>query len=326
MLPIRQNLLTLTCLKSTSKTMLVEVCELAENGGKGSCFASNATLARNLGISPATAVRKIAELEKAGLLTSVVVKAEANRRYLRPTAAVRACYLGGSKAEQLAAANNLTIVKNAAATTLAIVKTDNDYSQNSEVTIVKTDNDYSQNASRVIGDDQYDQKTTRDEGVALRAELTRAQKKIGELEGLLAARTSELVALKNQVPASHTRGGAAMGPYVPPAAENDEYYGRPRDVEMIDAFLANNHDPRLKQHAGKGYLFWAEYEGKAVNGQWVRNNGSVITNWRAVILSFGFREPPKAVGGSGNPIEDRLKVAQESVNLNRYDENGMRIK
>ena len=182
MLPIRQNLLTISWLKSAAKTMLIEVCELAENGGQGACFASNATLARNLGISAATVVRKIAELEAARLLTSMVVKAEGNRRYLRPTAAVRACYAGSNKAEHITALCNLTIVKNAILTPLTIAKTNDDYSQNKELTIVKTDSDYSQNASRVFGDDQDDQLDDQDKQRAWASERAALQKKIIELE------------------------------------------------------------------------------------------------------------------------------------------------
>jgi DNA-binding MarR family transcriptional regulator len=206
MLPIRQHLLTLTCLKSTAKAVLVEVCELAENGGKGACFASNTTLAQSLGMSKATVVRKIAELEEAGFLGSEVVKAQANRRYLRPTPRLRACYAGGTEAQQLAAATELTIVKNEPETDLTIVKTDTDYSQNGEVTIVKTDTDYSQNgevtivktdtdysqnASRVLGDDQYDQVTTRDDHPLTPSERAGFQKKIADLEFQVAQLTAE---------------------------------------------------------------------------------------------------------------------------------------
>jgi DNA-binding MarR family transcriptional regulator len=191
MLPIRQHLLMLTCLKSNAKMVLVEVCELAENGKKGGCFASNTTLARDLGISLATVTRTVASLVAAGLLTSDVVKAEANRRYLRPTARLRACYTGGSEAQQLAAIAELTIVKN-----------DTDYSQNEQVTIVKTGADYSQNASRVLGDDQYDQ--VDDQEALLTQEREAFQKKIGELEN----ENARLRHLLAQSQASHTRGAA----------------------------------------------------------------------------------------------------------------------
>lgn len=185
-LPIRQHLLTLTCLKGNAKMVLVEVCELAENGKQGGCFVSNATLAKDLGISLKTATRMVAFLESSGLLTAHVNKAQGNRRYLVPTPAVRACYVGGTAAQQLAAAAELTIVKTDLDPDLTIVKTDLDYSQNRPLTIVKTDPDYSQNASRVYGDDQYDQVTTKDdhpqtpdEWVSERAAF---QKKIADLE------------------------------------------------------------------------------------------------------------------------------------------------
>jgi DNA-binding MarR family transcriptional regulator len=182
MLPIRQHLLTLTCLKSTAKAVLIEVCELAENGGKGSCFASNPTLAESLGISLKTLTRKIEELEAAGLLTRLVVKAEANRRYLRPTPLLRACYAGGTEAQQLSHAAELTIVRNAEDPEVTIVKSDRDYSQNCPVTIVKSDRDYSQNGSRVIGDDQYDQVDDQHDQPLRPSERAVFEKKIGDLQ------------------------------------------------------------------------------------------------------------------------------------------------
>jgi len=182
MLPIRQHLLTLTCLKGNAKMVLVEVCELAENGKQGGCFVSNATLAKDLGISLKTATRMVAFLESSGLLTAHVNKAQGNRRYLVPTPTVRACYVGGTVAQQLAAAAELTIVKNEAEPDLTIVNSDLDYSQNGPLTIVKTDPDYSQNASRVYGDDQYDQVTTKDDHPLTPSERAGFQKKIADLE------------------------------------------------------------------------------------------------------------------------------------------------
>jgi DNA-binding transcriptional ArsR family regulator len=207
MLPIRQHLLTLTCLKSTAKTVLVEVCELAENGKKGGCFVSNATLARDLGISLATVTRTVASLVEAGLLTSHIVKAEANRRYLQPTSRLRACYVGGTEAQQLAAATNLTIVKTAPESTfdysqnepeteLTIVKNDSDYSQNGSLTIVKNDSDYSQNASRVLGDDHYDQLDDQHDQRLTPGERVRLEKKIEELQQQVTTLKAQLALTK----------------------------------------------------------------------------------------------------------------------------------
>jgi len=184
MLPIRQHLKTATRLKAGPKAVLMEVCELHENGGKG-CYASNDTLAKSLGISLATVVRTVAALVAGGLLTSRVVKAEANRRYLTPTAAVRACYASGTTQQQLLAASNLTIVKKEAVSEVTIVKTETDYSQIGEATIVKSESDYSQNASRVIGDKQDKQ-------------LTSTLSTIASLRAALAERELELIQVKNE--------------------------------------------------------------------------------------------------------------------------------
>lgn len=204
-LPIRKRISALTCLKAGPKAVLIEVCELHENGGRG-CFASNGTLSKKLGVSVATVTRTIASLTTWGLLATRVVPAEANRRYLSPTPALRACYAVGSDAQQLAAVADLTIVKTEPETELTIVNPVNDYSQNGELTIAKNEADYSQNASRVIGEDQKktileDQLRNLREGLAeAEEELAAAQKKIVELEARLQAERQ----------ASHTRGGGGL--------------------------------------------------------------------------------------------------------------------
>jgi len=186
-LPIRKRLSALTCIKAGPKAVLIEVCELHENGGRG-CFASNGALSKKLGVSVATVTRTVASLTSWGLLATRIVPAEANRRYLCPTAAVRACYAAANEAQQLAAVAELTIVKSSPETELTIVENETDYSQNGELTIVKNGVDYSQNASRVIGEDQKKtileaQLQSLREGLAeAEDELTAAQKKIVELE------------------------------------------------------------------------------------------------------------------------------------------------
>jgi len=102
----------------------MEVCELHENSG-GGCYISNDALARKLGVSLATITRTVALLTAGELLTTRVEKQQGNRRYLTPAARVRACYCGGSEAEQFACTAELTIVKNE----LTIVKNEVDYSQ-----------------------------------------------------------------------------------------------------------------------------------------------------------------------------------------------------
>jgi hypothetical protein len=191
-LPIRQRLSALTCLKAGPKAVLIEVCELHENGGKG-CYMSNDTLAKKLGVSLATATRTIGSLVGWGLLYSTVIKAEANRRYLSPSATVRACYASPSSAEQLAAVCALTIVKIEPEQVLTIVNPVADYSQNGELTIVKNVTDYSQTASRVYGDDQDDQFNDQDDQPAA---LALAQKKIAGLTEELSEAFTDLAACR----------------------------------------------------------------------------------------------------------------------------------
>ena len=249
MLPIRQHLLTLTCLKSTAKAVLVEVCELAENGGKGACYASNTTLAQSLGLSKPTVVRMVTLLEEGGLLSSEVVKSQGNRRYLRPTPRLRACYLGGTEAQQLAAASLLTIVKNEPAPALTIVKSEADYSQKDGLTIVKNEADYSQNSSRVLGDDQNDHSTTTHDQPLAASEREAYQKKIGDLE-------AEVANLKAQLA---RKTGPPVAPPPPRSGYRDFYADWPEQLRP----------PFRSPEFREAWAKWAGYRfeiGKAYGG------------------------------------------------------------
>ena len=259
-LPIRQRLSALTCLKAGPKAVLMEVCELHENGGRG-CFISNDTLSKKLGVSLATATRTVASLAAWGLLLARVVPAEANRRYLTPSAAVRACYAAGSEAQQLAAVSELTseltIAKTGPAPEVTIVKPECDYSQTNEVTIVKPECDYSQTASRVIGDEQDDQKTTIDD------QLVRGLREaLAETENELYAAQKKIVELEAQLQATivpHTEGGATdVATRKPPAAEQRP--GKPARSAAYRDF-ASPWPPALR-------VPWPDAEFHAAWGRW----------------------------------------------------------
>ncbi|WP_185816926.1 helix-turn-helix domain-containing protein [Hymenobacter metallilatus] len=237
MLPIRQNLNQLTGINRTYKAVLIEVCELVENGKQGKCSAQNEYFAERLSASLRTISRTITGLEEAGLLTS---SGATNKRVLLPSAGLRACYAGTDTTAAIQALSSAlldarseepTIDKTIAKTIdtpakMAIAKPDPTI-DNRGTTIANRGSNYSQTGSRVYRDDQYEQN---EEEVALRSALVAAQKKIGELTAQLEERTRERNALRNSLAAvrpassvasaSHTRGGAATDPHKVPLAES----------------------------------------------------------------------------------------------------------
>jgi hypothetical protein len=99
MLPIRQQLNKLGSLNRTQRVILIEICELAENGGYGVCTASNEHFMERIVTSDRTTSRTLGELERAGLIQS---NGATNRRQLRPTPLAKMCYVG-TASEVLAA-------------------------------------------------------------------------------------------------------------------------------------------------------------------------------------------------------------------------------
>lgn len=145
------------------------------------------------------------------------------------------------------------------------------------------------------------------------ASLARAEKKIRELQKIIDEQADDIAALKEELApdeshasASHTGGGAApaatpapladgeqpRGGYAPAELADDnpaKWLARPRDVQMVDDYLAQHPDAEVRKHAGKGKIFFGEYASK----NWCRSGRSgpvPISDWRSLILIFQFRE------------------------------------
>lgn len=206
MLPIHQNINALCHLNRTAKAVLIEVCELVENGGQGCCTARNEYLVLRLGGTERTISRAITELEKRGLLH---IRGLGKARRLFPTPPLRACYTGpDATARQAAAvALNLAVLdehsyRDATSSEHSnldktgceprrsvqvgevpnLDKSGSEPRQNRLVNLDKTGHQPRQNGSRVIGDDQYEQVTTSNEHTPWVNERAEFEKRIAELE------------------------------------------------------------------------------------------------------------------------------------------------
>lgn len=93
-LPIRQNLDVLAGLNRTQRAVLTLVVELAENGGKGYCDATNAYLCQRTQATARTVTRTLAELQRLSLLAS---GGHTTRRQITATDTLRPCYASASK-------------------------------------------------------------------------------------------------------------------------------------------------------------------------------------------------------------------------------------
>ncbi|TGD82848.1 MarR family winged helix-turn-helix transcriptional regulator [Hymenobacter wooponensis] len=93
MYPIRQAINQIRGLRSEPKSVLVEVCELHENGKRRQCDATNSYLAERLGMTGKNVSRLLSGLVSGGWLECDVFPHLANRRLLTPTPKTRALYV-----------------------------------------------------------------------------------------------------------------------------------------------------------------------------------------------------------------------------------------
>lgn len=235
MLPIRQNINQLTGINRTYKAVLIEVCELVENGTKGNCSADNDHFASRLSASLRTISRTLTGLEKLGLIESF---GATNKRVILPTPGLRACYAGTDTAAALNALSDALICATSDGPTIdktidkpgatidslaqmAIVKSGPTI-DNRDTTIDNRGSNYRQTGSRVYRDEQTSIDEQEEEAHALRSALAAAEKKNRELEKELAEVTHQRNQLRASVlaqrPASanasaaHTGGAAAGAP------------------------------------------------------------------------------------------------------------------
>ncbi|MCB2379828.1 helix-turn-helix domain-containing protein [Hymenobacter sp. BT635] len=219
MLPIRQNLNQLAGINRTYKAVLIEVCELVENGTAGTCNASNEYLAERLQASPRTISRTLAGLEALGLLD---VSGATNKREMLPSPQLRACYAGTDMPAAIRFVSQaLTIDKTAPTidkTDRMAIATLSETIDNQGTNYGQLGSNYSQVGSRVYRDDHTTKNDQTVEVEALRSALAAASKKNEELSAKLETVTHQRDQLRNSLnavrpggataSASHTRGAA----------------------------------------------------------------------------------------------------------------------
>ncbi|WP_167856506.1 helix-turn-helix domain-containing protein [Hymenobacter metallicola] len=218
MLPIRQNLNQLAGINRTYKAVLIEVCELVENGTAGTCNASNEYLAERLRASPRTISRTLAGLEALGLLD---VSGATNKREMLPSPALRACYAGADMPAALRFVSAaLTIDKTIDKTAPTMDKTGEMAIATLSGTIDNQGANYgqlgpnsSQLGSRVYRDDHTTSNDQTVEVEALRSALATAEKKNGELAAELEKVTHQRDQLRNSLAAVRPGSPIASAPH-----------------------------------------------------------------------------------------------------------------
>lgn len=96
-LPIARRLTARTDIKSADKPLLIEVCNLFHNGGRGVCDATNRHLSDQMGEAKETISRRLTRLKDAGWLLIDEHQAAGNARTIAPTRKCLACYLPDSE-------------------------------------------------------------------------------------------------------------------------------------------------------------------------------------------------------------------------------------
>lgn len=92
-LPIARRLTARTDIKSADKPLLIEVCSLYHNGGRGVCDATNKHFAERLGEAKETISRRLSRLAAAGWLVIDEGKAAGFARTIVPSTQCLSCYL-----------------------------------------------------------------------------------------------------------------------------------------------------------------------------------------------------------------------------------------
>jgi len=83
-LPIRKHLNRLTGVSSGARSILIEICEMVENGKKGTFFGGNEYLAQKACCHPVSVSKHLRLLKKSGLLTEHLENGNSAKRTLTP--------------------------------------------------------------------------------------------------------------------------------------------------------------------------------------------------------------------------------------------------
>ncbi|MBO3273206.1 hypothetical protein [Hymenobacter defluvii] len=94
-LPIREHLNQLTVLPSAARVILIEICEMVENGKKGTFFGGNEYLAQKACCHPVSVSKHLRLLKKAGLLTEYLENGNSAKRTLTPCPELVEAYTSG---------------------------------------------------------------------------------------------------------------------------------------------------------------------------------------------------------------------------------------
>lgn len=219
--PIRQHIARLAGLNRTQRAILTLAVELAEHGGKGHCYATNAYLAQREQTSARNVSRALATLRRLGLL--VISGCTANRRIV-PGSALRPCYASETNeacaAATAALGQRLSRGKTANVGRPLAVDKPGPSQDIPNLQLTTTGAAAQDNSSRAYKEtSNHEQPDEQDEKATLRAALARvekelaaAQKKIDGLQTQLAAGQAEIVTPTTQRPAAHTAAGALRFP------------------------------------------------------------------------------------------------------------------
>ena len=340
LLPIRQRLSALPgrTLRAELKAVLIEVCELAENGGRGVCDATNRYLADRVGLAtPDDASRTVAKLVVRGWLDCDPGDQRGRRRTLVPTPACRRYYLSDELAVELPA-----LLKSAGPP-----KSAGSSPQKCGEAPPKSAGSSPQKCGGLTTT-SYEQETTsyEQEIARLRAALAAAEKKAADLMAELAALKAGPLQEVSPPPVAPPPPPAV--PTLPkPRRTRVPHGGATEKVAFGDSALANP-DTFAAHLAEKGYADADAAHYLRRIGEWAagdeqpvmrseRGWKTTVTGWLdrdrgrgCLIRPAGLRLAPAAFGahaGAAAPgsVPQRLAVAQEAAAQRLYDENGNRL-
>lgn len=206
-LPIREHLRHLTVLPSAARAILIEICEMVENGGMGKFFAGNEHLATRACCHPMSVSKHLRLLKKAGLLTEQLENGNSAKRTLTPSPELVEAYTFGDLSR---VSSLLTQAKRGASPNLSRVLTQakRDAYHTTYTTELTTDYSVLENPNVALStsaraDHAPEISALEAELAQLKSELAKVQERITKATEVYHAQQQELETVRQELSTTH---------------------------------------------------------------------------------------------------------------------------
>jgi predicted transcriptional regulator len=283
--PIRKHLSALTSLPSAARGVLIEVCELVENGGQGKCFAGNQHLAEASCCHPVSVSRHLTLMKELGLVEIEFDGNDNSSRTIIPTPELVAAYTSG----EVEGLNRvLRLSKHPVKTPLSSVLRGSKQGANhttitTELTSITTLTDQLQAANAAL--------------LALQAENEKLKSRLGKAEVAYIGLREENKVLKAKEEKPQTKGRRTPRPS----------FVAPTEVELLTYMLTQrpfNNKAEIERMATKCHAYYT------ANGWKVGKNP--MKDWEGAARTF-LADVPKAPQPVEKPVTPQHELSCDAL-------------